>query len=146
MEPAIAPIPCDEVLRHLLAGCGLPVADLAEPMERSFFGVHDADRLVAAVGLEWHGRSAQLRSLAVDPGWRRHGFARRLVGHAENAARERGLGTLHLLTTTAAGFFTALGWSEAGRATAPEGIRASAQFRGLCPSTATFMARNLSGG
>ena len=57
--------------------------------------------------------------------------------------RSAGVGDLYLLTTTAASFFTRLGFQPADRATAPAAIRASREFAEACPATAAFMRRSL---
>ena len=74
------------------------------------------------------------------PSRRGEGHGRRLVDHLERIAAgpvER----LHLLTTTAAAFFRALGYEPADRETAPAAIAASAEFRGLCPASASYLVK-----
>ena len=66
-EPAS---PMDEPwIRRLLTLCGLPHEDLT-PQHLSHFGViKEKGEIVGTVGLEIHGRSALLRSLAVAVLW-----------------------------------------------------------------------------
>jgi amino-acid N-acetyltransferase len=56
-------------------------------------------------------------------------------------ARTTGLKKVYLLTTDAQAFFRKLGFAEVPRESAPEAIRRTAQFRTLCPASATLMAR-----
>lgn len=142
-HPTPGPIACDGDLLALLAGCGLPTTDLDDGAERLFLGIADRGVPVAVVGLELCGRDALLRSLAVARDYRRHGLGRILVAHAERLARQKRIAVLYLLTTTAKGFFTGLGYAEADRQTAPAAIRATSQFSGLCPSSSSFLSKPL---
>ena len=49
-----------------------------------------------------------------------------------------------LLTETADDFFSALGYRVVARESVPEAIRRSAEFRALCPASATCMRKALS--
>lgn len=142
-HPNLGPIACNGELLSLISGCGLPTADLGDGTERIFLGITDQDMPVAVVGLELCGRDMLLRSLAVAQPYRRHGLGRMLVGHAELVARQRCIAALYLLTTTAKGFFSGLGYTEADRQTAPAAIRATSQFSGLCPSSSSFFRKSL---
>jgi amino-acid N-acetyltransferase len=66
-----------------------------------------------------------------------------MVRTAEALARDRGIATLYLLTTTADRYFEALGYAHSPRDQAPPGVRATAQFSGLCPSSSSFMVKRL---
>ncbi|HEY0847649.1 MAG TPA: arsenic resistance N-acetyltransferase ArsN2 [Noviherbaspirillum sp.] len=127
----------------LLERCGLPVADLAHCPSLRLFGVFDGPVLQAMVGLEAYPPVALLRSLAVVPERRDAGLGKRLVEFMENHARAEGIEALYLLTTTAAPFFTRLGYDTIARDTAPDAIRTTAQFAGLCPASSTFMVKHL---
>lgn len=140
--PVVEVILPDAELRALLADAGLPLSDLSSRMR--FFGIREDGQLVACVGLEPHGSCALLRSLAVAPDYRGRGLAGILVRHAEHEAAAAGADTLFLLTTTAAGFFSARQYMPADRAHAPDAIRSTAQFSGLCPSSASFLCKRLS--
>ncbi len=139
----IEAMPQDEELLALLSACGLPVSDLSPAGGVHFLGCRAGGALAGVVGLELHGRAGLLRSLAVAPAHRGHGLGAALTIHAEEQARRLGIETLYLLTTTAAGFFTRLGYSAADRRDAPVGIRQSAQFCGLCPVSSSFMGKCL---
>lgn len=132
----------DEIAK-LLAACELPVADVAPGAHLAFFGIHQGASLVAVVGLETCPPAALLRSLAVATDARGQGLGKKLVAFAERQAREAGVKRLYLLTTTAADFFSKLGYAAADRADAPPAIRETAEFAGLCPATSAFMVKNL---
>jgi amino-acid N-acetyltransferase len=65
------------------------------------------------------------------------------VAEAERYARSKGVTDLYLLTTTAEGFFERLGYRRVVRENAPEAIRQTKEFSGLCSSSAAFMAKVL---
>ena len=143
MYPHIEPVsPLSEVL-PLLKDCGLPVSDLAPDSPPLFFGVRSGDGLVAVVGLEIFGAVGLLRSLAVAPGHRGRGLGRALAAFVEDFAAGLGVERLFLLTTTAEAFFARLGYGPTPRESAPEAIRATAQFAALCPASSAFMAKRV---
>ena len=92
-------------------------------------------------GLESHGTDALLRSVVVLP--QHKGMGRTLVALLEQEATAREITEIHLLTTTAAGFFSKLGYSEAERDSAPAEIRQSREFASLCPGSAAYLRKRL---
>ena len=132
-------------IRALLGASRLPVEDLDPALLPRFFGVEGADGLQGVVALERQGEAGLLRSLAVVPAARGTGLGRELVRHVEAEAVRAGLRELWLLTTTAEPFFRHLGWEPAARDGAPEGIRGTSEFRGVCPSSAACLRRDLRG-
>ncbi|NHX34900.1 MULTISPECIES: arsenic resistance N-acetyltransferase ArsN2 [Halolamina] len=139
-----------EWVRRLLARSGLPTEDLSldggpEPAggNPTLYTVEaDGDR-VGCVGLERDGDAGLLRSAAVAEPHRGRGYGGAAVRALEARARAAGVGTLYLLTTTAAEFFAGLGYERVNRESVPESIRESAEFSDLCPSSATVMRRRL---
>lgn len=143
MPSPIAPLPdLDEIL-PLLAACGLPTTDIAPTHPPLFFGIRADAGVVAVIGIELFGTAGLLRSLAVSPAHRRRGLAHQLVTFAERTAAARGVAGLFLLTTTAAEFFTGLGYLASDRSTAPPAIQTTAQFAGICPSSSAFLYKSL---
>jgi amino-acid N-acetyltransferase len=128
---------------RLLASAGLPAADLTDEHMSAFFYAGSASAPEAMVGLEIYGPDALLRSLVVLPALRKRGLGERLVAKAEQHARERGVRTIYLLTTTAEQFFLARGYSIAARAAAPRSIVSTAEFAGLCPASSAFLSKQL---
>jgi amino-acid N-acetyltransferase len=140
---AIAPGPRLSAAVALLDAASLPTEDLtAAHCEHFFFSGPDAapDGLV---GLEMFGEVALLRSLVVSAGRRGSGAGTALLEHAERYARARGVHTVYLLTTTAEDFFAKRGYRRTAREIAPEAIRATREFVGLCPASAAFMSKQL---
>ena len=54
-------------------------------------------------------------------------------------ARGLGLGSVWLLTTTAAGFFDQLGFARVERGSVPPELQASPEFATVCPGSAVCM-------
>ncbi len=132
----------DAAIRALLEASALPIADLAEADIR-FYGLTAGSELTAVVGLEPRGEAALLRSLAVRPALRGGGAGTRLVRAAEQAAGASGLRELWLLTTTAEPFFRRHGYRVVPRDSAPAGLKATSEFRDICPASAVCMMKPL---
>jgi amino-acid N-acetyltransferase len=128
---------------RLLAAAQLPTSDLSEQHCEHFFFCGPASAPVGLVGLELFGDVALLRSLAVAAAARSAGTGSALVRHAEDHARASGVRVLYLLTTTAEPFFARHGYARAPRDTAPEAIRATREFAGLCPASSALMFKPL---
>jgi amino-acid N-acetyltransferase len=139
----IVPRPPRRPVVQLLEAGGLPASDLTDDHMEHFFYCGPDSAPSALVGLEICGENALLRSLVVSPDQRSRGIGKRLVAHAEDAARAMGLGAVYLLTTTAEPFFASLGYSHTEREAAPEGIRATKEFAGICPASSAFMVKRL---
>lgn len=144
MSPCIErPQPADaEAVRRLLAAAQLPVDDLLGRPLDDFLVLRSSAGIEGAVGVDFAGDVGLLRSLVVAGSRRRQGWGQRLVAAAEAAAWKREVRALYLLTTTAAPFFSRLGYRPVDRAAAPPAIVASAQFASLCPATSAFMAKD----
>jgi amino-acid N-acetyltransferase len=134
-----------QAVRALLAGNRLPEEDIAGHLEH-FLLARDGAVLVGTVGVELLGSSGLLRSLCVRPEYRHRGLATALSERAEAYARNAGVHRLYLMTTTAKTFFERAGYSVCARDRLPPEIQGTAEFRSLCPATATCMARDLDGG
>jgi len=127
--------------RELLTASELPVDDLTNPAI-SLSGAFLGRDLVGVIGLEACEEVGLLRSLAVAHAHRERGVARKLCDRLFTLADERGIRTLFLLTTTAADYFTRLGFAAIERDAAPPAVRATAQFASICPSSAVVMRRD----
>lgn len=117
---------------------GLPAPDAGRYFSADHYGA-----LVGYVGLEGEGRDLLLRSLVVLPDRQARGVGSRVLAAAEIAASDLGAARLHLLTTTAEPFFSRHGYRAANRQTAPETIRRTREFAGLCPSSAAYLTKEL---
>ena len=130
----------------LLAQAALPTEDLDAASMAHFHVAAHGGRIVGAVALEPHGATGFLRSLAVAPAARGQGLGAALVAAAERAALQTGHEQVILLTQTAREFFERLGYAPIARDAAPEAVRTHAQFRSLCPASATCLRKALRGG
>lgn len=135
--------PHREAAIKLLADAQLPTADVTDDLLDNFFFAGSSNDPVGIVGLELEPPYALLRSLVVDASSRSSGLGSELFSTAEQHARAMGVRTIYLLTTTAESFFAKRGFRHASRNEAPAFIRLSAEFSGLCPASAAFMAKQL---
>jgi amino-acid N-acetyltransferase len=126
----------------LLEGADLPTEGVAEHFD-AFIVAESASRIVGAAGLELHGSDALLRSLVVTPAIRGTGLGSALTRRALVHARELGVGTVYLLTTTADAFFPRFGFERIGWDLVPANVQESCEFRGACPSSAVAMRGRL---
>ncbi|MFC5570679.1 arsenic resistance N-acetyltransferase ArsN2 [Lysobacter yangpyeongensis] len=130
-------------IRVLLSDNKLPTEDL-DPAAIEFIVAVDDARVVGVVGLETHANAGLLRSLAVDVAHRSTGLGAALVQAVEARARDSGLSQLVLLTQTAEAFFARRGYAVIDRSSAPPPVQSSAEFRSICPASATCMSKLLS--
>jgi amino-acid N-acetyltransferase len=92
--------------------------ELAENI-RDFVVIAHEDRLVACCALHIYSpTAAEIRSLAVDPGWQSHGLGRKMVEALEVEAREFGITSLFAFTYVE-GFFRKLGYQTVERGELP---------------------------
>jgi N-acetylglutamate synthase-like GNAT family acetyltransferase len=132
-------------IAELLRAAGLPTADLASAPGLRAWVLEIDGELSGTVALEGtEARSRLLRSLVIVPAHQRRGFGHELVARVERDARAEGVERLVLLTQTAQALFDRLGYEVIERASAPEPLRQSAEFRSLCPTSAVCMAKRLS--
>jgi amino-acid N-acetyltransferase len=129
----------------LLERTGLPLAGAREHVSTFLLGWR-GEKLIACVGAELYGADALLRSVAVAPETQRTGVGSALVAQALVIARERGLRSVYLLTTTAAPFFERLGFRAIDASAVPAAVRTSVEFNGVCPSCAIVMQLALQAG
>jgi amino-acid N-acetyltransferase len=127
-------------VEQLLAASGLPFDGVPEAFD-TFVVAEAGSEVVGVAGLEVRCDNALLRSVAVRPEWRSHGVGRALVTRAIADAEARGLRALYLLTTTAERYFPSFGFHTISRDDVPADIRATAEFSGACPASATVMCR-----
>jgi amino-acid N-acetyltransferase len=135
--------PSESAAKRLLVEAGLPAADITAKHLQDFFFCGSVPDLEGLVGLELYGEVALLRSLAVATRRQGSGLGSRLVEHAEHYARDRGVKSLYLLTMTAEAFFLRRGFARLPRESAPEAIRNTKEFGGICPLSSAFMVKRL---
>lgn len=129
-------------IEALLMSSELPTDGVKEAL-CGFLVAEADDRIVGVVGLESCGEYGLLRSTAVAPKWRGRGIAKQLVERIVAEAESRNVRALYLLTTTAEAYFPSFGFQVTSRDSAPDEIRATSEFRGACPASATLMCLSL---
>ncbi len=132
-----------EAVQTMLRANDLPYSDLTEDSMAHFLCYGSAGSPEGVIGLEVFGEDALLRSLVVNESARQSGSGTNLVNAIENLARELGVRTLYLLTTTAEDYFRRRGFASVDRAMVSDSIRASTEFSSLCPGSAAVMRKFL---
>ena len=132
-----------EAVVGLLQAANLPLAGVPRALA-GFYVAEERGRILGAVGLELYGTDGLLRSAVVDPAARGTGLGHALVRRLLGDARERGLGAVYLLTTTAECWFPRFGFSRIERDDVPDQVRESVEFREACPASAVVMRAELS--
>ena len=146
MTPTIRPARREDwpSIRALLEARNLPI-DGAESHVVDFLVATDpaSNAAIAVAGLERYGEVGLVRSVAVADDVAAQGLGSALVRALLQRARERGIGAVYLLTTTAAGWFPRFGFRVVRRDDLPQALGESAELRGACPSTAVAMELRL---
>lgn len=143
MTPTIRPAAAADLADSiaLLEGAGLPVVDLTA--DKLAFVAEKDQVFSGVICLEPFGDIAFLRSLAVAAKARGAGIGPALVTALEVACVANGVEEIWLLTIDADEFFSKLAYEIRERAVAPDAIRSTEEFSGLCPSDAILMAKRL---
>jgi amino-acid N-acetyltransferase len=128
-------------IRQLLTLCGLPHEDITPEHLLHFWVIKEKGEVLGTVGLEIYGRSALLRSLAVDPRFRKRGFASELRKRVEEFAASLNIKELYLLTMTAESYFQKRGYQKIERISVPSAIQGTAEFQSLCPASSVLMIK-----
>ncbi|BBL80169.1 hypothetical protein RxyAA322_20230 [Rubrobacter xylanophilus] len=126
----------------LLRSCGLPQEGLEDHLETALVARSGA-RMVGCAALEMYPPAALLRSVAVERGHRGEGLGLRLSEAALSLARRLGVREVYLLTETADGLFSRLGFEPVSRGEVPSPVRESVEFVSACPASARVMALRL---
>lgn len=126
---------------HLLTQQKLPVTDIKE--DTLLYLLLDGDKITGTVGLDIFDDCALLRSVSVVEDARGKGYGKVLNAQIEKFAKESGISCMYLITHTAKDFFDRQGYCVIDRATAPDPIKQTDQFTGLCPSSAVVMKKNI---
>lgn len=127
----------------LLENVSLPTSDLTDADMKNFLHIGSTSAPIAIIGVQLYGEHALLRSLVVREEHRERGLAHALVARAERHAREQGVKTVYLLTTTAEAFFRRHGYEATSRENAPASIRATPEFTDLCPTSSALLSKRL---
>lgn len=134
-------------VRRLLEQAGLPVSDLGPDRLEDFLVAERSGKgesgTLGTIGLQRFDQTGLLRSLVVNRSERNSGLGRRLISALEANASCKGIKDLWLLTIDAEQYFEGLGYETMSRDSAPESIRNTAEFSGLCPDGAYVMRKIL---
>jgi len=125
----------------LLGQQKLPVTDINE--DTLLYLLLDGDNAMGTVGLDIFNDCALLRSVSIVKDARGRGFGKILNEQIEQFAKESGINCMYLITHSAKDFFDHQGYCVIDRTTAPEAIKQTEQFTGLCPSTAVVMKKRI---
>ncbi len=126
---------------HLLTQQKLPVTDIKE--DTLLYLLLDGDKITGTVGLDIFDDCALLRSVSVVEDARGKGYGKVLNAQIAKFAKESGISCMYLITHTAKDFFDRQGYCVIDRVTAPDAIKQTDQFTGLCPSLAVVMKKNI---
>ncbi|ULQ51814.1 arsenic resistance N-acetyltransferase ArsN2 [Flavihumibacter fluvii] len=124
----------------LLESEQLPISDLRKDMKHFFLAII-GETTVGAIGLDPYGSAGLLRSMIVLPGYRHMGIAAYLVETLETHAKQQAIKELFLITNTAEGFFTKMGFNKISKDQLPVTVASSAEFNGLCPASSSIMKK-----
>ncbi len=130
-------------LEVALIGAGLPAGDIRSHTGSFYRFAKPLGQTVGYGGLEGGGDDALLRSLIVLPAFRGQGFGKAIALALERIAATASVTTLHVLTMSAEGLFTKLGYRVEARASTPAEIAATAEFRDLCPASAIYLTKSV---
>jgi amino-acid N-acetyltransferase len=107
------------------------------------FAAQIDNEVAGTIGWQTDGASGLLRSLSVKETIRGKGYGEALVNFLEAHAKQKGVRSLYLLTTTAAPFFSKRGYKTIARTKTPVFIQQTSEFTSLCPASATMMKKEL---
>ncbi|HVV86342.1 MAG TPA: UDP-N-acetylmuramate--L-alanine ligase [Kofleriaceae bacterium] len=131
-------------VRAMLAAVELPADESADDRFGSCWVLRNEHGLVGTVGLDVLGDDAILRSLAVTPAVRGHGYGWILADIAVQWARFRGCQRIYLLTAHASEFFAVkLGFRVVERSTVSPAVAETPTFQGSTDSKFVAMRLDL---
>jgi UDP-N-acetylmuramate: L-alanyl-gamma-D-glutamyl-meso-diaminopimelate ligase len=131
-------------VRAMLAATELPLDEATDDKAGNFFCLRNEHGMVGTVGLDVLGDDAILRSLAVVPSMRGHGYGWLLADVVVQWARFRGCRRIYLLTEHASDFFAGkLGFRVVERSTVSPAVAETYTFRGSTDSKFVAMRLDL---
>jgi amino-acid N-acetyltransferase len=143
-EIKLRPASVDDLpaVEDLLKRTNLPVEGVTESID-SFVVAESDGQLVGVGGVERCGDYGLLRSVAVDPSAQGRGVGAAVTDKLIADSDASGLRALYLLTTTAESYFPNFGFTTTTRDSVPPEVQKTAEFREICPASATVMHRSL---
>ncbi|MBL7723389.1 MAG: GNAT family N-acetyltransferase [Chitinophagaceae bacterium] len=105
--------------------------------------INNKSEVIGCIGVEQYLADGLLRSFAVDEKYRSRKVGINLFRRLISYSRQSGIEIMHLLTTTAEKYFTANGFVVAERSAAPATMKDTTEFSSLCPSSSTYMKKDI---
>jgi amino-acid N-acetyltransferase len=128
----------------LLSQVELPHDGVAENVGAFLVARDESSRLIATIGLERHGNTGLLRSAAVAPNHQGTGVGSRLTERLLQHAKQDGVETVVLLTSTAQDFFgRRFGFCETSRTVYDKELAESSEWNLPRCSSAICMSLDL---
>lgn len=131
-----------DLIEGLLKQNDLPYQDI-KTGGKDFFLAYDNSLNVGIIGLEKFGSIALLRSMTVKEEYRNIGYGKQICSLLMEYAKAQDIRELYLLTTTAKDFFEKIGFEIIERNSAPDAIKTTTEFLGLCPASAVCLKQYL---
>lgn len=138
MEYKLASLSDIKEIQNLLKKNSLPFEDLESSMVSLFVSVLNG-QIIGCIGVEIKGEDGLLRSFSVTDKYKNQGIGNALFNILVNYSKSENIKKLHLLTTTADGYFSKKGFVKSDRINAPESIQTTTEFSTLCPSSSVYM-------
>lgn len=131
-----------DLVEKLLKQNNLPYQDI-KINGKDFFLAYDNSLFIGCVGLEKFDCIALLRSMVVKEEYRNKSYGKQICSSLAEYAKEQGIKELYLLTTTAKHFFEKIGFEVIERNSAPDAIKTTTEFLGICPQNAICLKKEL---
>ncbi|MFY7997867.1 MAG: arsenic resistance N-acetyltransferase ArsN2 [Candidatus Kapaibacteriota bacterium] len=129
---------------QLLQESALPTQDLTTEHFKHFFVMKEEGEILGVAGVErLSAQRGLMRSIAVKPEYRGKQIATQLYHAAEEHACSMGMREVYAFTTTIEPWLTRLGFERIERESAPDDIRQTSEFSGLCPASAAILRKTL---
>lgn len=125
-------------IHNLLLSSALPV-DGVDPEKGTFLVAENTGALLGVIGFERYETKALLRSMAVNPAFRKSGIAKELVQCAIRLLHAEGIFELYLLTATAEEYARKFGFVTIPRSEMPAIILERSLLGCACPATSACM-------
>lgn len=129
----------------LLKDNDLPLERVAEDL-RNFIVIKDGREIIGCAGLEIHGRTGLLRSVAVKKERQDQGLGTTLISRIFNLSGNKHLKKLYLLTSDSSQFFSRFGFERIERNKVDPVIQQAEMFTHCCPCSSIVMVKDLNRG
>jgi arsenite methyltransferase len=128
-------------MEKLLSENGLTTAGVRENL--SNFLVAECAGIVGVIGIEFAGRGAMLRSMAISQKLRKCGIGAALFNRCLEIARAAGIEDVYLLTDTAEKFVARWGFQKIQRTEIPMDLMQRSALNDFCPASSICMRLEL---